>query len=53
MNTNEISYALSKQLQSIISLNTNYGTILLDNELQEAIQDALRPILERRLSESN
>ena len=44
-----ISYALAKQLSSAHTLDSNYGGLELDDELREAIDAAVRPILERRL----
>lgn len=44
-------YALAKQLQTAYSIETNYGSITLDPEMREAVDAALRPIIERRLAE--
>lgn len=43
-------YALSKQLPSVYSLESNYGPIELDQELLDAVVKALTPILNSRLS---
>lgn len=42
------AYALSKQLPTIYSLESNYGAIELDSELRDAVVAALAPILRRR-----
>ena len=44
------SYALSKQLSSANTLTSRYGDLELDEELREAVENALRPILEQRLA---
>ncbi len=43
------SYAISKQLSSAFAIETNYGDLPLDDEMREAVAQALRPILEQRL----
>ncbi|MEI2415490.1 hypothetical protein V8Z80_04830 [Orrella sp. JC864] len=43
------SYALAKQLDSAYALETNYGTLELDDEMQAAVAAVLRPILTTRL----
>ena len=42
------AYALSKQLPTVYSLESNYGSIELDEELRLAVVAALAPILRRR-----
>lgn len=42
------AYALSKQLPTIYSLESNYGSIELDEELRRAVVNALEPIFRRR-----
>lgn len=54
MNHEELAYryALAKQLPALIFVMSDYGPIELDDEeLQEAVADALRPIIEKRLQE--
>lgn len=51
MSHDEILYALAKQLASGHTLESSYGAIPLDEEMREAIDKAIRPILERRLKE--
>lgn len=43
------SYAISKMLPSAFAIETNYGTLYLDDETRAAVENALRPILEQRL----
>jgi len=50
MHDDEIQYLLSKQLPSVYSLNTNYGDVLLDDELRLAVINALTPILLNRIT---
>lgn len=45
-----LSYAISKQLASARRLSTSYGDIPLDDEMRAAVDNALRPILKRRLN---
>ena len=53
MNADEIRYTLLKQVTTMTSIETNYGTIPLDfendYELWEAVQDALTRVLGERL----
>jgi len=51
MELEEIKYALAKQVDSLESVNTNYGTIELDDEMKKAVQVTLERVLERRLAE--
>ncbi|CAM5288107.1 hypothetical protein [Eoetvoesiella caeni] len=51
MTEDEIGYALAKQLKTAHSIDSNYGHIYLDTELHQAMDAALRPILERRLAQ--
>ncbi|NCC29823.1 MAG: hypothetical protein EOM22_17185 [Gammaproteobacteria bacterium] len=44
-----LSYALVKQVPSMYSIETDYGTLDLDDELREAVRAAVEPILRRRL----
>ena len=48
----EIGYALSKQVGTVDALETDYGRLELDPELADALEAALRPILERRHRET-
>lgn len=50
MNEDEISHSLSKQLSSMEYIHTNYGDLPLDIEMQETVEQALRDLLEKRLS---
>jgi phosphoribosylanthranilate isomerase len=50
MNRDDISYALAKQLVSAYAIESSYGHIELDEELRDAVDVAVRPILERRLA---
>jgi hypothetical protein len=45
-----LSYAISKQLATAQYLSTNYGDIPLDEEMRAAVDNAVRPILKRRLN---
>lgn len=45
-----LSYAISKQLATAQYLSTNYGDIPLDDEMRAAVDNAVRPILKRRLN---
>jgi hypothetical protein len=49
MDTNEMRYCLAKQLARAHSVQTDYGDFDLDEEMRDAVETALRPILERRL----
>ncbi|MBT3196733.1 MAG: hypothetical protein HN344_03330 [Gammaproteobacteria bacterium] len=51
MSIDEIKYALAKQLSTAHSLATAYGSIELDDELRQAINNALRPIMTTRLNQ--
>ena len=51
MTIEEIRYALTKQLSTVHSLATSYGSIELDDELRQAINNALRPIMTTRLNQ--
>lgn len=53
MNSEEVRYALSKQLSTAHTVSSNYGDIRLDDELRQAVDDALRPILQQRLRDLN
>ena len=46
-----LSYAISKQLAAATAISTNYGDIELDDEMRAALDNALRPILKRRLNQ--
>jgi len=46
-----LSYAISKQLAAATAVSTNYGDIELDDEMRAALDNALRPILKRRLNQ--
>ncbi|MFY3630375.1 hypothetical protein ACOTFH_27370 [Achromobacter xylosoxidans] len=45
-----LSYAISKQLATAQYISTNYGDIPLDDEMRAAVDNAVRPILKRRLN---
>lgn len=45
-----LTYALSKQLASAYAISTSYGDIPLDDEMRAAVDNAVRPILKRRLN---
>lgn len=45
-----LSYAISKQLATAQYLSTDYGDIPLDDEMRAAVDNAVRPILKRRLN---
>lgn len=47
----EMQYAQAKQLPTATEIHTNYGDIPLDDEMRQAVEDALSPIFERRLAE--
>ncbi|CCH09500.1 hypothetical protein [Achromobacter xylosoxidans] len=46
----DLSYALAKQLASAHTISTSYGDIPLDDEMRAAVDNAVRPILKRRLN---
>ena len=48
MNNDEISYCISKQLPRATALQTDYGQVQLDDEMKSAVEQALKPILEKR-----
>jgi len=50
MELEDMQYALAKQTDSIESVNTNYGTIELDEEMKKAVKVALERVLERKIS---
>lgn len=49
-NADGLGYALSKQITSLIAIETAYGTFQLDAELKEKVEKVLRPVLQRRLA---
>ena len=51
MDKDEIRYALSKQTSSMQCIQTNYGDIELDPELNLAVQEAIERILYKRIDE--
>lgn len=51
MTPENIEYCLSKQLSCMEYIHTNYGDIELDEEMQAAVEAALRDLLEKRLVE--
>lgn len=51
MELDEIRYALAKQIESIQSVNTNYGEIELDHEMREAVKITLERMLKRKIDE--
>lgn len=46
----DLSYAISKQLATAQYISTSYGDIPLDDEMRAAVDNAVRPILKRRLN---
>ncbi len=44
-----LQYTLAKQLPTVHTLHTDYGSILLDDELAQAVEGALEPIFTQRL----
>ena len=51
MTEDDLSYALAKQISTAYSLESSYGAIHLDEELRQAIDAAIRPILAKRLEQ--
>jgi len=51
MDENRIEYALAKQTPSIEYIHTSYGDIDLDQELTQAVQEALERVLYKRINE--
>lgn len=49
-NTEALSRAISVQLAAAVAINTKHGDIPLDDEMRAALDNALRPILKRRLN---
>ncbi len=49
-NTEALSRAISVQLAAAVAINTTHGDIPLDDEMRAALDNALRPILKRRLN---
>nr|WP_320193595.1 hypothetical protein [uncultured Desulfobacter sp.] len=49
MDKDTIRYAIAKQTSSMESINTAYGEIDLDDELNQAVQDAVERVLYKRL----
>lgn len=45
-----LSYAISKQLATAQYISTSYGDIPLDDEMRAAVDNAVRPVLKRRLN---
>lgn len=52
LDADEIRYVLAKQLSSATAIESSYGQIMLDDELRQAVEAALRPILERRIEQA-
>ncbi|MCG8643316.1 MAG: hypothetical protein MI862_26555 [Desulfobacterales bacterium] len=50
MNRLDMQYALAKQLPTVKSLLSDYGEMELDDELRQAVEKALTPIIQRRLN---
>ncbi|WP_200158175.1 hypothetical protein [Allochromatium vinosum] len=46
------SYAICKMVPTAYQIETNYGSLPLDDELRLAVERAVRPILERRLKQA-
>lgn len=53
METEELIYCLAKQLPNLASMQSDYGDFELDEELAEAVEKALRPIIQRRIDAIN
>ena len=51
MNPQEAAHALSKQLPSIVSLNTGCGELKLTPEMKKIVQDSLFPILSKIITQ--
>jgi len=51
MDENAMGYALAKQTPAMEHIHTNYGNIELDDELNQAVQDAVERVLYKRLGE--
>ena len=51
MELEDMKYALAKQIDTIESVNTNYGQIELDEEMKKAVKIALERILEKKIAE--
>lgn len=45
-----LSRAISVQLAAAVAINTAHGDIPLDDEMRAAVDNAVRPILKRRLN---
>lgn len=43
-------YALAKQLDTAHTLDSDYGSLALDDELRRAVGDAIRTILKARIA---
>jgi len=50
MELEELQYCLAKQTNSIESINTNYGTIELDDEMKKAVKVTLERVLKRKIA---
>ena len=53
MTRDEIQYCLAKQLESMNAIHSNYGYFELDPDMHDAVEQALRPLLEKRLREGD
>lgn len=49
-NTEALSRAISVQLAAAVAITTTHGDIPLDDEMRAAVDNAVRPILKRRLN---
>ena len=49
MNTDEIRYALKKQIDAIEEIKTNYGDIPMDEEIKEEIKKKIKRIFTDKL----
>lgn len=45
-----LSRAISQKLAAAVAINTSHGDIPLDDEMRAAVDNAVRPILKRRLN---
>lgn len=45
----DMRYCMAKQLDRMHTVLTDYGDFTLDKEMREAVEAALRPILQRRI----
>lgn len=46
-----LEYALCKQIRTVDGLQTNYGVLELDYEMQEAVRKVLEPKLRKKIKQ--